>query len=370
MYQMLVGGSIIPDLVNGIKMYFTMLAAFFGAIMAVIKAVLVGAWNVIRAVVMTVITVISTVVRGGMMAIQMIIRAVMAAIQGNWRLAWALIMAAVKVVVATIRAVIVAWISGVRAVISAGLNAIRATFSAVWNGIKAVVSTVLSGIRSTISSGMASVRSTVSSGMNSVKSIWSSAWGALTGVVSRIMGSVSGIVSGAVGRIGGLISGITSKISAVRDKLSVLPGLSKGGLVPGTGNRDTFPAALTPGEFVLTKTVVKRIGIGMLNRINRSSRPLEEMASGTGNGLVKAPPGAPVEVRQQAVSNMVNLANFAVSAPKMDGAGEVIDNSVVNVNTTVVNPLPERASETVQSRLSRSAQLGLIGGRRTGTEDR
>ena len=43
---------------------------------------------------------------------------------------------------------------------------------------------------------------------------------------------------------------------------------ASGGLVPGTGNRDTVPAMLTPGEFVIRKSAVKSIGTGALGEIN------------------------------------------------------------------------------------------------------
>lgn len=45
-------------------------------------------------------------------------------------------------------------------------------------------------------------------------------------------------------------------------------GFASGGLVPGTGNRDTVPAMLTPGEFVIRKSAVKSIGTGALGEIN------------------------------------------------------------------------------------------------------
>ena len=45
-------------------------------------------------------------------------------------------------------------------------------------------------------------------------------------------------------------------------------GFNKGGFVPGTGNRDTVPAMLTPGEFVIKKSSVKSIGAGNLAAVN------------------------------------------------------------------------------------------------------
>jgi len=44
---------------------------------------------------------------------------------------------------------------------------------------------------------------------------------------------------------------------------------NSGGLVPGSGNRDTVPAMLTPGEFVIKKSSVEKIGAGRLAQANK-----------------------------------------------------------------------------------------------------
>ena len=41
-------------------------------------------------------------------------------------------------------------------------------------------------------------------------------------------------------------------------------------MVPGTGNRDTVPAMLTPGEFVIKKSSVKSLGADTLMRMNNN----------------------------------------------------------------------------------------------------
>ena len=43
-----------------------------------------------------------------------------------------------------------------------------------------------------------------------------------------------------------------------------------GGVVPGTGNRDTVPAMLTPGEFVIRKSSVKKLGAEKLAQMNNN----------------------------------------------------------------------------------------------------
>ena len=46
---------------------------------------------------------------------------------------------------------------------------------------------------------------------------------------------------------------------------------NSGGGVPGSGNRDTVPAMLTPGEFVMRKSAVQKYGLGFMRAINDSS---------------------------------------------------------------------------------------------------
>lgn len=48
-------------------------------------------------------------------------------------------------------------------------------------------------------------------------------------------------------------------------------GFASGGYVPGVGNSDTVPAMLTPGEFVIRKKAVEKIGVGRLARLNRNN---------------------------------------------------------------------------------------------------
>jgi len=45
-------------------------------------------------------------------------------------------------------------------------------------------------------------------------------------------------------------------------------GLARGGVVPGSGSGDTVPAMLTPGEFVIKKSSVGKIGTGALSAMN------------------------------------------------------------------------------------------------------
>ena len=60
--------------------------------------------------------------------------------------------------------------------------------------------------------------------------------------------------------------------------------MSNGTTVPGTGNTDTVPAMLTPGEFVVNKKATKN-NLGLLHNINNSKKPQGLNAGGKAKGV-------------------------------------------------------------------------------------
>lgn len=64
-------------------------------------------------------------------------------------------------------------------------------------------------------------------------------------------------------------------------------GYRDGGLIPGTGDRDSVPAMLMPGEFVIRKKAAAAIGIDNLDRLNRADS-LPRFATGGPVGKVAA----------------------------------------------------------------------------------
>lgn len=66
-------------------------------------------------------------------------------------------------------------------------------------------------------------------------------------------------------------------------------GFATGGLVPGSGNRDTVRANLTPGEFVIRKRAVEAIGVENLAAMNRGGEVQKFMAGSPGG--VRVPSG-------------------------------------------------------------------------------
>jgi TP901 family phage tail tape measure protein len=73
----------------------------------------------------------------------------------------------------------------------------------------------------------------------------------------------------------GLAPGLTALLGfsgGVRRRASggVIRQFARGGFVPGTGNRDTVPAMLQPGEFVIRKSSVNKIGASNLAAMNEN----------------------------------------------------------------------------------------------------
>lgn len=72
--------------------------------------------------------------------------------------------------------------------------------------------------------------------------------------------------------IGGFAAGIGASLRGVKAKHEggKIHHFARGGSVPGTGNRDTVPAMLQPGEFVIRKSSVNKIGTDQLQAMNNN----------------------------------------------------------------------------------------------------
>lgn len=66
--------------------------------------------------------------------------------------------------------------------------------------------------------------------------------------------------------VGGFLSGIGATLG--KNAGGKIHAFATGGLVPGVGNRDTVPAMLSPGEFVIRKSSVNKIGASNLAAMN------------------------------------------------------------------------------------------------------
>ena len=78
--------------------------------------------------------------------------------------------------------------------------------------------------------------------------------------------------------------------------------MNKGGQVPGSGNTDTVPAMLTPGEFVLTKEAVNQVGADTLYGMNAA-------AGGVGKPSQQKP-AKKKKMKTSTVGTMMNMGGL------------------------------------------------------------
>jgi hypothetical protein len=110
----------------------------------------------------------------------------------------------------------------------------------------------------------------------SLSSIDSSNQNILTGQGSLQKGQQTGFgaVEGGLGSIGPEIStrfdDLVGRLDAAFFSITGNT-FAAGGSIPGSGSRDTVPAMLTPGEFVMKKSAVAKYGLGFMRSINDSS---------------------------------------------------------------------------------------------------
>ncbi len=94
-----------------------------------------------------------------------------------------------------------------------------------------------------------------------------------TMVTMRVGKGIFGMLSGEKG--GGIGAAIQGFMDARKtgageyNKGGRVLKFARGGVVPGSGNRDTVPAMLQPGEFVIRKSSVDKLGAGNLEKMNR-----------------------------------------------------------------------------------------------------
>ena len=94
-------------------------------------------------------------------------------------------------------------------------------------------------------------------------------------------------------------------------------GFSSGGLVGGAGNRDSISARLTPGEFVLNRKAVEKIGISNLNRLNRSNSRSTTQSSSTNSVSTTNS----MEIAQESLAQLNRaMQTFAFNVQKLEKA--------------------------------------------------
>jgi phage-related protein len=214
LYDVLVGHSIIPDMVKAIIGWFTSLWTKTREIFNQLKQGIVDRWN-----------------------------ALWKAASDRWSSFWN----GLRTALGNAKTWVLNWVSGLR-------TSFTSTWSSMWNTAVSKTTSIFTTLRSKISDFKTSMLNSVKALRDGVGSLWSGIQAKFAGPVRWV---VSHVYNGGLRKMWNSIAGkINSKISLPAISL----GFNKGGVVPGSGNSDTVPAMLTPGERVLSKQQVADLG--------------------------------------------------------------------------------------------------------------
>ncbi|MDX3575988.1 hypothetical protein [Streptomyces sp. FL07-04A] len=214
LYDVLVGHSIIPDLVTAIIGWFGQLWAKTKELFNAGKTWLVNLWN-----------------------------SIWASLTSRWNTFWGGLRTALSN----------AW-ANVRTGFANLKTSLSNTWNGMWNGITSKVTTVFS----TISSKIAAFKTNMTNAFSLLKNNMGTTW---DGIKSKIGAPVKWVVDHVYNNgIRKMWNSIAGKISSKITLPAVALGFNTGGEVPGTGKGDIVPAMLEPGERVLSNQQVDHLG--------------------------------------------------------------------------------------------------------------
>jgi phage-related protein len=163
-----------------------------------------------------------------------------------------------------------------------------------WDKIKDIFTGVFSGLGKKMSDAFNGAGDMLGRAVDGIVGVIKTAWNKLKGIFG---GPVEWLVNTVINEwIIGNVNKVLEKIG-LKDNIGLQPldevkfarggrvNAAAGGSVPGAGNRDSVPALLMPGEFVMRKDAVKRIGVSRLRAMNEGTSFRGQKARPSRNSL-------------------------------------------------------------------------------------
>jgi phage-related protein len=214
LYDVLVGHSIIPDLVNAIITWFTSLWTKTKEIFGALKKWVIDTWN---------------------------------SLWNSARSKWDSFWSGLSGALGNAKTSVLNWVSGLK-------TSLTNTWSSMWTSVRNTLTSTFTTINSKISGFASGMKTAFTNLRNSLGTIWDGVRAKIAAPIHFVIGTV---YNNGIRTMWNSIAGkVNSKITLPKAPL----GFSRGGVVPGTGNSDTVPAMLTPGERVLSKGDVTKLG--------------------------------------------------------------------------------------------------------------
>lgn len=136
------------------------------------------------------------------------------------------------------------------------------------------------------------------------------------------------------------IAAMAAMVAAVMALMGKIRRFAAGGTVPGHGDRDTVPAMLTPGEYVIRRQAVRRVGVRLLDAINGLRVPppvIDGRLAFAAGGMVPSAPASPSPAATPQHVRIVNAIDPSFARDWLQSpAGERVILNVIGRNATAV----------------------------------
>ncbi|WP_020135043.1 hypothetical protein [Streptomyces sp. 351MFTsu5.1] len=214
LYDVLVGHSIIPDLVKAIISWFTSLWTKTKEIFNQLKQGVIDRWN-----------------------------ALWKAVTDRWSSFWN----GLRTALGNAKTSVLNWVTGLK-------TSFTNTWNSLWNTAVSKTTSIFTTLRGKISDFKTSMLNSVKALRDGVGTLWA-------GIQSKFAAPVKWVVSHVYNNgLRKMWNSIAGKINSKISLPTISLGFQKGGVVPGSGKGDKVPAMLEPGERILSNPQVDRLG--------------------------------------------------------------------------------------------------------------